>query len=381
MHLKELFEKRAAKQAEMKAILDLAKSETRSLTEEENGKFDELEKEIRELDATIKAIQTSRELELDAPEEETGVEERDERTVEQRDYDVFNAYIRGQLEERGDVNMTKDDNGAVIPSSIANKIIEKVVELSPVFALADRYNVGGTLNIPYYDETTQKITMDYANEFTDGESTSGKFLSISLTGHLGRAITDVSKSLINNSNFDIVSYVVDRMAVAIAEWIDKELLKGTTGKIAGLTGVTQNKSAASATAVTSDELIDVQALVPDAYQNDAIWIMSRNTRNAIRKLRDGQNNYLLNRDFEARWGYRLLGKDVYVSKNMDDMATGKVAIYYGDMKGLAVKVSEDITIEVLREVKARQHAVEILGFVELDAKVQNTEMLSKLTMA
>lgn len=44
--------------------------------------------------------------------------------------------------------MTTGDNGAVIPTSIANKIIEKVIEISPLFSMATRYNVGGTLNIP-----------------------------------------------------------------------------------------------------------------------------------------------------------------------------------------------------------------------------------------
>ena len=67
MNLKELLEKRAAKQAEMKAILDMAKQENRSLNEEDSKKFDDLEKEIRELDATIRAYQTSRELEAEAP--------------------------------------------------------------------------------------------------------------------------------------------------------------------------------------------------------------------------------------------------------------------------------------------------------------------------
>jgi hypothetical protein len=67
MNLKELLEERAAKQAEMKAILDMAKQENRSLNEEENTKFSALEKEIRDLDNTINAIQTSRELELNAP--------------------------------------------------------------------------------------------------------------------------------------------------------------------------------------------------------------------------------------------------------------------------------------------------------------------------
>lgn len=382
MNLKELLEKRAAKQAEMKAILDMAKQENRSLNEEENTNFSALEQEIRDLDNTINAIQTSRELELNAPavEKEEG-KKPEERSLEQREYDAFDAYIRGQVENRTDpVNMTKGANGAVIPSSIAQKIIEKVTDICPIYADADRYNVKGTLTIPYYDETTQgDITADYAVEFVDGLSTSGKFGSISLTGFLGRAITDVSKSLINNAQFDVVNFVVNRMALAISKFLEKELLNGTANKIEGLSGIPagMKKTLASKDAITADELIDIQEMVPDAYQADAYWIMNKATRTAIRKLKDGQNNYLLNKDANSRWGYTLFGKDVYTSANVTALGTNsKTVLFYGDMKGLAVKLSEDINIEVLREVKASQHVVEVLGFVEVDAKVQNGEMIA-----
>lgn len=386
MNLKKYLEMIETKRSEMRAILDKANTEERTLTKEDREAFDKLDEEIRELTATVNAIQTERSLEtpdVEEPIEETN-EKEEERSVEDMEARAFEDYIRGEVsEERTAVNMTKGDNGAVVPASIANKIIEKVVEISPIFHDADRYNVGGTLSIPYYDDSTRDIVMDYADEFTDGESTSGKFLSISLTGFLGRAICDVSKSLINNSQFDIVNFVINRMARNIAIWIEGQLLNGTTGKIEGLSGVTLAKESASATALTSDELIDVQSLIPDVYQNGAYWIMNKATRTAISKLKDGQNNYLLIRDFNSRWGYTLLGKDVYTTDNMVTLGSanaGKTAIYYGDMKGLAVKVSEDINIEVLRETKARQHAVEVLGFVELDAKVQNAQMIAKLTL-
>ena len=379
MNLKEMNEKRAALQSEMKAILDMAKSETRSLTEEESAKFDELEKQIRELDTTIRAFQTARELEAEAPEEENEVEERDMRTQEQREYDAFDAYIRGQVENRTDpVNMTKGDNGAVVPASIANKIIEKVLDICPIYQDAERYNVKGTLSIPYYDETTQgDITMAYASEFTTGLSTSGKFASISLTGFLGRAICDVSKSLINNSQFDIVNFVINRMARSIAKFLENELINGTEDKIEGLSGIPSGQKVTLGNTLTADNLIDIQEKVPDAYQANAYWIMNKSTRTAIRKFKDGQGQYLLNQDVNARWGYTLLGKDVYTSASVPELGTtDKNVIIYGDMKGLAVKVAEDINIEVLREVKAEQHVVEVLGFVEADAKVQNAEMLA-----
>ncbi len=170
------------------------------------------------------------------------------------------------------------------------------------------------------------------------------------------------------------------MAEAISKWIEKELLNGTTNKIAGLSGVTQSVTAASATAVTADELIDVQEAVPDVYQGGAIWIMSKKTRTAIRKLKDSDGNYILNKDATAKWGYTLFGKDVYTSDNMPEMAAGKTAIYYGDMSGLAVKLAEDVSIEVLREKFATQHVIGVVGWIEIDSKVENGQKIAKFVM-
>jgi HK97 family phage major capsid protein len=319
-------------------------------------------------------------MEEEVASEEEESREHEEQATEERELAVFDAFIRGRVEERADANMLKGDNGAVIPTSIANKIITKVVDICPIYHDADRYNIGGTLQIPYYDESTRDVTMEYADEFTEGESTTGKFASISLTGYLARAITDVSKSLINNSQFNIVDFVVNRMALNIAIFIEKELLHGTTDKVEGLSGVTQIVTTAKADAITADEIIDLQETIPDVYQGNAYFIMNKATRTAIRKLKDGQGNYLLNKDATSRWGYTLFGKDVYTSDSMPQMAAGNTAIFYGDYTGLAVKVSEEINIDILRETKARQHAVEVLGFVEFDAKVQNAQKIAKLVM-
>ncbi len=373
--IKTLTEQRNEKVDELQAIVDKAKLETRAMTEEETTQFEELEKEIKGIDDTIAAETRARELEII---EETKNEKKDTKAeLEER---AFENYIRGVIEERADVNLTAGNNGAVIPSTIANKIIKKVYDMSPIYQLATRYNVGGTLNIPYYDESTQSITMAYATEFTDLESTSGKFASVELKGFLAGVLTKISKSLINNSQFAIVPFIVNAMAETIHRWIEGELLNGTNNKVAGLSTVTQSVTAAAATAVVADELIDVQESIPDVYQGPAIWIMNKATRTAIRKLKDSDGNYLLNRDVSARWGYTLLGKDVYTSDNMDTMAAGKTAIYYGDMSGLAVKLSEDVNIEVLREKFATQHAIGVVGWIELDSKVENAQKIAKLVM-
>ena len=378
MKYKQLIEKRNALIEEMEKMVEACETETRAFNEDESKRYEEITKELNDLDATLKAADELDEKRSYQPIEKPD-ETKDRAELEER---AFDSYIRGtlDLETRADVNLTKIDNGAVIPSSIANKIIEKVKEMSPLFAMATHYNVGGTLTIPSYDESTQKITMAYATEFTAIDSTSGKFTSISLTGFLAGARSLVSKSLVNNSQFDLVPFVVRKMAEAAAYWIENQLINGTTNKIDGLSKVTASVTAASATAVTSDELIDLQETIPDVYQGGCIWVMSKATRTAIRKLKDGQNNYLLNKDATSRWGYTLFGKDVYISDNMPDMAAGKRAILYLDPTGLAVKMTETPSVEVLREKYADQHAIGVICWMELDSKVENAQKIAVLAM-
>ena len=76
-----------------------------------------------------------------------------------------------------------------------------------------------------------------------------------------------------------------------------------------------------------------------------------------------------------------MGKLVYVSDNMPDITSGKVAIWFGDMKGLATKFSEDVNIQVLREKYATQHAVGVVGWVSFDAKVENAQAIAGLEMS
>lgn len=378
---KKLMEQRAALQAELQKLIDTAQNEERAMNEDESNKFDELEGKIKAIDATIKAEERARSLSLKVNSNEHHEEMRAEERAAAEE-EVFGNYIRGIISEnRAGVNMTTGDNGAVIPTSIANKIIKKVYDICPIYQMADRYNVAGTLTIPSYDESTSAITMAYATEFEELESKSGKFASIELKGFLAGALTKVSKSLINNSSFDIVNFVVNQMSENIARWIEGECLNGTSNKVDGISKATQVVTAASATAITGDELIDLQEQVPDAYQTSCIWIMNKATRSAIRKLKNSDGDYLLQKDATARWGYKLFGADVYCSDNMSKMAANKTAVVYGDMSGLAVKVSEDINIEVLREKYATQHAVGVVGWIEIDAKIENQQKIAVLKMA
>lgn len=377
MDLKAMIEKRTALIAELDELCKKANAETRAFTADEKKTYDEKKQEVDALTDTIRSMQEQEKRSL-----EQSSSEPDITNAETAELRAFEDYLRsGQLVENRATNMTKSDNGAVIPATIADKIIRKVIDICPIYQMATRYTLAGTLSIPYYDESSQSISMAYATEFTDLESSSGKFLSIELKGYLAGALSLVSRSLINNSKFDIVSYVINEVSIAAAKWIENQLINGTSSKIDGLAaGVTQTVTTASATAITADELIDLQEAIPDVYQDNACWIMNKSTRTAIRKLKDSEGRYILNPDATAKWGYTLFGKPVYTTDSVSAIASEKATIYYGDMSGLAVKTSEDVSIQILNEKYATQHAVGVIAWVELDAKVENAQKIAVLKM-
>lgn len=379
MNLKKLLEKRQSLMAELDKLFSDAEKEERALTDDEQTRYDSLKAEIEKIDNTIESFQQSRKLTKDAV-----IHQTEEENKEELEYRSFVNYIRGKVEERDDANMTKGQNGgAVIKTSIVNKIIDKVKERSPIYELATKYFTKGNIQIPYCadDENETGITVTYADEFEELESSATSLKSITLGSFLAGVLTKISKSLLNNSDLDLFSYVIDKMSESIALWLEKELLFGTEDKITGLdAGITQTVTAASATAIKADELIDVQDEIPDIYQGSCVWIMNRKTRNAIRKLKDNDGNYLLNRDMSSKWNYTLLGKDIYTSSNMPAPAAGKTVIFYGDMSGLAIRITENMELQILREKYATQHAIGIVGWMELDSKVENAQKLSKLVM-
>lgn len=352
-------------------------AEERAITEEEEKRAGEISSEIDRIDKTIDVLNEMADKLVERARDE---EPEEDRTEERAAEAEFAEFIRGVITENRAQNLTFGDNGAIVPKTIANRIVKKVYDICPVLEKATKYNVKGTLSIPFYPLDGQDITVGYHDEFTELTSSTGKFGSIDLKGFLIGALTLISKTLINNAQFDIVSFVVDNMAYSIARFVEGELLKGTGSKVDGLSKVKNVVTAKTSTAITADELIDLQGSVKDVFQQNACWIMSSKTRAALRKLKDQNGRYLLQDDVTSAFGNMLIGKPVYVSDNMDDIDSEKTVIYYGDLSGLAVKITEEMEIQVLREKYATQHAVGVVAWMELDAKIENEQKLAVLKM-
>ena len=383
MSYKNLVELKNDKINQAEKILADADVNKRELTEEEAAELAEIRDDVKRIKEALKIGDELDDSKEKQPKQEPTPDGGGDKqpTQEQQDARAFENFIRGRVVHERAGELTKTDNGSVIPTTIAQQIIKKVYDVSPILDKSQKYNVKGKLQIPYYDTTGGGITVAYAEEFKPLTSSNGKFKNIELDGFLAGALSKISNSLINNSQFDIVSFVVNQMGEDIARFIEHELLIGTSNKVDGLSKLTNSVTAAAQTAITADEVVKLKGSIKDVYQGNAIWIMSPATRTALRLLKGTDGHYLLQDDITSPFGTVLLGKPVYVSDNMPDIKASATAIFYGDMTGLATKFSENITTQVLREKYADEHATGVVSWFEFDSKVQDAQKIAKLVMA
>lgn len=368
MNLKALIEKRNAIVDEMNEMFKTAESEVRALTEDEQAKFEAKTAELKALDKTIESAKDVRALgAMDVPTEERKSVEKDEK-VEDVEARAFETLIR----ENRTGEMKLGENGAVIPTTIANRILDTVKQIAPLYNLATKFNVKGKLDFPV---VTKAITTAYSEEFTALASSTVGFEKRTLDGFLVGALSKVSVSLINNSQFDIVSYVVNKVAESIALFLEKEIISGAgTNKMTGI--LTETKLVKTVDTKddvpTADEFIATQVEVPQQYQAGAMWLVSNKTLLAMRQMKDTNGRYFLQNDLTNGFGYTFLGKPVMVSDQMSN-----TNVVYGDFSGYFVNVHEGSSIKVLNEKYADEHAIGVVAWLEVDGKVMEEGKLVK----
>nr|DAV31738.1 MAG TPA: major capsid protein [Caudoviricetes sp.] len=384
-NLKKLIEKRNELVMQMDNLVKVADEETRALNEEETTKFEGLQKEVADIDKTLKLAQEERSL-MSVSDDETPAK-TDKKAMAMAEERAFANFLRNgettfsDTETRSDVNLAKGDNGVLIPTTIAERIVSTVKNIAPILENSDFYDVKGDLVFAVEDEATSKTTCAYVGEFQELESTTNKFKSVVLKGNVVGVLTKVSKSLINNVGFDIVNYVITKVAEAIATFLDNEMLNGTA-KIQGLLQAKQQVTAGAATALTADDLINLQLAIPQKFRGNGVFIMNPDTFKACTKLKNGQGEYLLNKDITNGFGYTLLGRPVFESDNMPKITTKAKVAVFADLKGYSTKLSsESAEITILKERFATQYAVGVAGYVEIDGKIVEEQRIAVLAMA
>lgn len=376
-----LIEQRNTALENMEALLNKVNAETRAMDDKEQAQFNQYKEEIGNLDTTIEAQRFAEEQakKQNASVSKVTPQEEEKRMLDEKN---FLSFIRG--EERA---LDIAGNGGVIPQIISDRIIQKVKELSPIYAQCTVFNVGGDLIFPKFDYTT--IVTNFVSDMTALTPQNGNFTTVKLQNFIAGSLVQISRSLINRTDFDLTSFIVNMMAMSIADFIEKQLLTGvgTTAPLGVFVDpAVPTVTAASATAITFDDLISTQMSVPEQFQGNAVWIMHKSTLQGLRKLKDTTGQYLLSTETNPSqiggFGWTMLGKPVYFSENAPStQTTGLPIAVYGDMSGMYCKLAQQVEIQVLNELYSTSHATGIVGYVELDARVVETQKIARLKMA
>lgn len=384
--MKELIEKRGKLYKELRALLDSSKTENRAFTTEEQESFDRLENEIAELDRTIDAEKRAAVLLANSPDNDTPdnsgavFTELTELSAQQDNTELRAAknvvadYIRGN-EVRAN-EMTTTSTGRIIPTELSRDIIRQVTALSGILNLVKVVNAKGDYKQIVAD-SENKITAGWTGEIEEIIASDAKFSTITISHYKLTALAKLSKELINQNDFDILSEVFGQMTQDFAVKSERAVFKGTgTNQPAGLISAGTVFELDSATAITADDIIRIYHALNAAYQADAVWFMSNDTLCNIRLLTDGSGRYLFHPSDNLLSGFAgtILGKPVLISDEIDNIGADNVPMFFGDMgRAYIANLNPQMEIQLLNELYAAYGMIGVLGTMWLDGKPVNSD--------
>lgn len=242
-----------------------------------------------------------------------------------------------------------------------------------------------SLKVPTQTDSAAATVIAEEGTFSESDPTFGQ---ISFDPIKYMKLSKVSDEMLEDSPIDIWSNVLSpdfAQAFAAAENTGFGTGAGTVNVIPlGVTvGSTAGVTAASATAITGDELIDLFHSLSDLHRQNAKWMMNDATLAKITKLKDGSGQYLWQMSLRDGEPDRLLGKPIIINPSMPAATTGLVPIVFGDFSYYWIADFNSAEIRVLRlnELYAVTGQVGFRAYKRLDGNVMKATAFYRLTMA
>lgn len=363
--LKELLEQRNEKIQTLQELKEVAK--TREVTEDEEKSFDNVTKEIGKLDTRIRMIEA---------------EEREFVKTEVEKLDIsqeLREFIKNPtLEFRSfgsglGNNFKAAEAGAIIPQTLSDRIIEKILAESDILPLVTKYNLTGELIIPKFDAST--LTVAFYEEFQETVESNAQFTSIKLSTFRMSGLLKISRMLINDVKFNIEAFLTQKIAEQFRLFLEKNVVAGAAGKFDALFTATEDRTITLAKKgeYSIDALIDLQTKLKGQHVQQAVFVMNRDTLTALRKLKDNNGQYYVLPDVTKNFGFQVLNTHIYVT---DFAPAGQVL--YANLKEYGLAVSEEMNIQALHEKYATEYAVGVVIHGQFGGKIVDEQAFALL---
>jgi len=388
----ELREKRAKSWDAAKAFLDSRRGNDGLISSEDTATYEKMEEEVVNLGKEIERLerQQALDLELSKPvnspifnNPSTNKETKTGRATDEYKQAFWNSMRnKNSFEVQNALQVgTDSEGGYLVPDEFEKTLIEALEEENIFRTLSKVITTSsGDRKIPV---VASKGTASWVDEEGPIPESDDAFTQVSIGAYKLATMIKVSEELLNDSVFNLESYIAKEFARRIGAKEEESFFIGDgSGKPTGifhtLGGATLGVTAASATAITADEVMDLFYSLKSPYRKKALFVMNDSTVKAIRKLKDGNGQYLWQPSITAGTPDTILNRPVKTSAYVPTIGAGAKSIAFGDFGYYWVADRQGRSFKRLNELFAVTGQVGFMATQRVDGKLILAEAIKVL---
>lgn len=381
----ELREKRAKTWEAAKALLDAKRGSDGLLAAADVATYEKMEAEVVNLGKEIDRLE--RQAALDAelakplsqpltgkPVAAHGEEKQGRASAEYRRsfWNVMRSKMPGMEVLNALQVGTDSEGGYLVPDEFERTLVEALEEQNIFRSLAHVIQTSsGDRKIPV---VASKGTASWVDEEGTIPESDDAFSQVSIGAYKLGTMIKVSEELLADSVFDLESYISREFARRIGNKEEEAFFTGDgsgkpLGVLAATGGAQTGVTAASATAITADELMDLYYSLRAPYRKSSVFLMNDSTVKAVRKLKDANGQYLWQPSLSAGTPDTLMGRPVYTSAYMPALAAGAKGVLFGDLSYYWVADRQGRSFKRLGELYAPTGQVGFLATQRVDGRL------------
>ena len=378
----------------MDGFLDTHKTKNGILSAEDDVTYKAMEDEVSELTNEIHRMERREEIEaeLEKPVSKPIIEKpmngrlNNEEVKTGRATDAYKKAMLSALRSnfRNVSNVLQEgidaDGGYLVPEEYDTRLIDGLKEENIIRKLGHVITTSGERKINIAATKPAAAWIDEGEALVFSDAT---FSQINLDAHKLHVAVKVTEELLYDNAFRLENYIIDEFYKALANAEEDAFINGNgTGKPLGILSVSGGAevgvTAASATAITADEVINLVYSLKRPYRKNAVFILNDQTIATLRKLKDGNGAYMWQPALVAGEPDKLLGYPVYTSAYMPTVEAGAKSIIFGDLSYYNIGDRGSRSFAELRELFAGNGMVGFVAKERVDGKLVLPEAIKVL---
>ena len=394
MTIQELRKKRAKAWDTARDFLDNKRNASGVLSEEDSKTYDALEAEVVNLGKEIKRLERQEQIDaemrkptsqpiLGTPATPDNQTKTGTASAEYTAAFWNNIRNRNWIDVRNDLQVGTDtEGGFLVPDEFEKKLISALEEENVFRPLATKIQTSsGDRKIPVITQKGEATWMEEEEAYTLSDDAFGQ---IALSAYKVGTAIKISEELLNDSVFDLPSYIAKEFARRIGTKEEEAFLIGDgKGKPTGIfaaTGGAENGATTTGAAITFDDVIELFYSIKSPYRKKAVWVLNEQPVKALRKIKDNTGNFIWQPSVSAGLPDTILNRPYVTSVYAPTIAAGAKAIAFGDYSYYWVADRQGRSLKRLNELFAMNGQVGFLASQRVDGKLILPEAVKTLTI-